>query len=515
MMLPLEGLKIITAHEMLRVEGMAYAEGASEQAFMENAGRAIAQAVIDFLEAHHLPKMVTLLVGKGNNGGDAYVAGAKLIESGVTVNAYHIYSLESCGPLCKAMYERFCSHGGTVHFVHDEKTFHFEPQGVILDGLVGTGFRGQSEGVLALAIESANRSNLPIIAIDIPSGVDGNTGNVATVAIDAEETIFLGSPKSGFFLRNGWDHVGKLRYVNFGLRENYLADAKAAAYLVNEEAISQILPPMTRTRHKYQAGYVVAIAGSPGMPGAAILASYAALRSGAGIVRLFHPCGMQAELNSAPYELIREEWDGKDSSRILEESKRAKALLVGPGMGRTKMAKGMLHTAITYLDLPTVLDADALFFLSEHPDWKLPTTTILTPHRREMDLLLGAPIPGKEEINYLELCQAFVEEKKVTVVLKGAPTFIFHPQTSPLCMTRGDPGMATAGTGDVLTGMIAAMLAQGLPARHAATVAVYLHAVAGETAAQELTSYCVTASDLFDFIPDAFHTVSICSLATL
>jgi NAD(P)H-hydrate epimerase len=354
-----------------------------------------------------------------------------------------------------------------------------------------------------VAIEAANRSGLPILAVDIPSGLNGTTGEVETVAIKATETIFLGLPKSGFFLKEGWDHVGALRYASFGLGEKYIAQARAAAFLLNEEALPRCLPPLKRTRHKYQAGYVLAVAGSPRMPGAALLASYAALRSGAGMVRLLHPRGMEAELSGAPFELIRQGWNGREMRTVTCEALKAKAMLVGPGIGRTRQAKRILQRLLEKITLPMVIDADALFFLAQHPGWKLPKGSVLTPHRGEMDLLLGRDL-NQENQTYQELCQAYVEEKKVTLVLKGAPTFIYHPGADPLIITRGDPGMATAGSGDVLTGMIAAMMAQGLDARSAAALAVYLHGISGEIASDLLTSYCMIASDLIDSLPEAF-----------
>ncbi len=497
----LEGLKIVTAQEMVRIEKMAYADGVSEQTFMENAGDAVAMAAEQFIHEHGLPKVVTLLVGKGNNGGDAFAAGAKLIEAGYQVAAVHIYPLDQCSSLCKKMHEKFRTLGGSVR-----KTCEFGSKGIILDGLVGTGFHGKADDLLALAIESAHRSKLPILAIDIPSGVNGTTGEVESVAIHATETIFLGLPKSGFFLKNGWDHVGKLRYASFGLGEKYIAQGKAFAFLLNEEAM--LLPPIKRTRHKYQAGYVIAIAGSPGMPGAALLASYAVLRAGAGIVRLFHPSGMEAELSGAPFEVIREGWDGKNLSPIKEEAKRAKAMLIGPGIGRTIKTEKMFKAVLSAVKLPMVIDADALYLLSKNPSWKLPPNSVLTPHRGEMELLLSSSKKGKGK-SEIEMCQGYAEEKKTTLVLKGAPTILFHPGTSPLVIGRGDPGMATAGSGDVLTGIIAAMIAQGLDSRQAAALGVYIHGLAGEHAASVLTSYGMTASDLIDFLPNVFKSLII------
>jgi hydroxyethylthiazole kinase-like uncharacterized protein yjeF len=503
----LDGLKVVTAREMARIEGMAYAEGSSEEDFMENAGAAVAQATIDFLEKHGLPKRVILLVGKGNNGGDAYVAGRKLLERGIKTTAFHIYALDQCGPLCKKMHEKFRAAGGPILHIHDESHFSFGTEGVILDGLVGTGFRGQAEDVLALAIRKANQSELPILAIDIPSGVNGTTGEVGTVAIQAKETIFLGLPKLGFFLKQGWDHVGNLKYATFGLGEKYIAEAKADAFLFNEQDAHHFLPPIKRTRHKYQAGYVLSIAGSPGMPGAALLASFAALKAGAGIVRLFHPEGMEAELSGAPFELIRQGWNGRDWKLIKKEISRAKAMLMGPGIGRTPAAKKMLQQALQTIPLPMVIDADALFFLAEHPSWVLPAESILTPHHGEMELLLSSYKSKMRKAEGLDAYQAYSESKNTTVVLKGAPTWIFHPHTIPLVLTRGDPGMATAGSGDVLTGIIAGMMAQGLDARTAAALSVYLHGYSGEMAADDLTSYCLTASDLIDFLPYAFRHI--------
>lgn len=488
----LEGLAVITALEMALLEKRACERGASSLEFMQNAGRQIAAATMDFIDTHGLDRVVTLLIGKGNNGGDAYMAGAELLKRGFIVKAFPLYPLESCSLLCQQMHLYFVNAGG-------ENTLLLE--GVILDGLVGTGFEGKAEGPLLGAIELANSSGLPILSIDIPSGVNGNTGQVETAAIQAIQTLCLGLPKSGLFLNQGWDHVGEILYLDFGLGSAIEELAEPVAYLLNEDTLSGCFPRFKKTRHKYEAGYVLAVAGSSGMPGAAILSTYAALRSGAGIVRLFHPPGMEAALAQAPYELIREMWDGSDLKSILTESKRAKVLLLGPGMGRSEAAKRKVKKLLAKLPMPCVIDADALFFLSQNPSWQVPQGSVLTPHRGEMTLLLSRE---NDSGSFEKRCQAYSDKKQVTLVLKGAPTWIFHPGSTPLISVRGDPGMATAGSGDVLTGMIAAFLAQGLQPRTAAALGVHLHGVAGEIAAVELTSYCLTASDLIVYLPEAF-----------
>ncbi len=498
----LKALKVVTAQEMARIESLAYADGVSEEQFMEGAGLSIAKRTAEFIEDGQREKKVALIAGKGNNGGDAFAAGCALLDLSYAVTAWHLFPPNACSALCQKMRARFEKKGGIVHTVSNTASIHFE--GVILEGLVGTGFRGKAEGILAGAIECVNAARLPVLAIDIPAGVNGSSGEVGSVAIHATQTFFLEFPKLGFFQNDGWNYVGKLISAHFGLDKRYKAKASPSAYLFDTASLA--LPPMQRTRHKYQAGYVLAFAGSKHMPGAAILSSYGALRGGCGIVRLFHPPRMEAELSNAPYELIKEAWTTQWVSRLREEAKRAKSVLIGPGMGCTASAKQMIKTVLKETALPTVIDADALYFIAHNPAWKLPADSILTPHQGEMQALLST-----YETKKGDKVQAFVEAKKITLVLKGAPTFIYHPGSLPVIIGHGDPGMATAGSGDVLTGVLAAMLAQGLDPKTAACVAVTLHAIAGEIAAGFLTSYSMTASDILHFLPMAFSRfTSIC-----
>ncbi len=460
-----------------------------------------AAAVEEYLVTPSSAGTVYLLIGKGNNGGDAFVAGEILLKKGFSVIAYHLHPLEECSRLSQIMGDSFQVAGGQTKHIQEVPSFD---KGIILDGLVGTGFKGAAKGHLAEVIEAVNACELPTFAIDIPSGLNGNTGEVESVAIEAYRTIYLGLPKIGFFIEKGWDHVGKLIHVDFGMPERFVEEANPIAYLISEKRAAKGLPKMERSRHKYQAGYVLAVAGSPGMPGAALMACWAALKMGAGIVRLFYPEGMKEELTSSPYELIKEEWDLKDDARFFEEAKRAKALIFGPGIGRLPEMEEAMKTILAKTTLPTVIDADALYFLAQNKEMSLPEKTILTPHHQEMERILDAPPT-------FDNCIAYA--KDVTVVLKGAPTVIFHPHTKPLIITRGDPGMATAGTGDVLTGMIAALLAQGVPMRDSASLGVLLHALSGEIAAQEETSYGVLATDLIQYLPDAIEVLQTMNLS--
>jgi ADP-dependent NAD(P)H-hydrate dehydratase / NAD(P)H-hydrate epimerase len=495
-------MKIVSSHQMAELEASAYRAGASESDFMEEAGSGIALLVQDYLEINNLNHQVLLLCGKGNNAGDAYVAGIYLLNLEYIVFALQIEPIEICTPLCKQNYERFIHEGGRLVSSFSECT----SAAIILDGIFGTGFRGNIDSKYAAIIELANQSRLPIIAVDIPSGLNGETGKVEKSAIIATATAFLGLPKTGFFLLDGWNHVGKLHYVDFGLSQEFIAACPSDLIMLSADILMPLLPPIKRSRHKYEAGYVIGLAGSSGMPGAAILASTAALRGGAGIVRLFHPEGMQAELASSPSELIREAYSyNQDFDHIIESMNRASATFIGPGIGKTSEVRQMLRKILPRLQKPCVIDADALTILAEEENYILPEHSIMTPHMGEMMRLLKMPSHHSLiTLDFLKICKKFAEDKKIILILKGAPTFILSSSNIIYVNPSGDPGMATAGSGDVLTGFVASLLAQQISPLNAAMLAVFLHGIAGEVAAEDLTSYCLNASDLIFHFPEAF-----------
>jgi NAD(P)H-hydrate epimerase len=494
-------MKVLSAEEMARIEQVAYQKGASEEEFMEAAGRGIAKAVEAFAFRHRLDWVITLLCGKGNNAGDTYVAGRMLRSSGFHVQAIQLAHFDSCSSLCRRHMAQFEEEGGEIIRVSSPSEITFPDRGLILDGVFGTGFRGTPQGLFAAGIEKANASDLPIIAVDTPSGINGSTGEVATPAIHASATVALGFPKTGLFITEGWNHVGEFTCVNFGIDPKIGASATAQFELATEEEICTLLPPLVRNRHKYEAGYVVGWAGSPLMPGAAILAGTSALRSGAGIVRIVHAPGVQLHQCGAPPELLDQSIESIDSSLW----ERAKALFAGPGIGVNSSSTTLLKELLQKSDRPLVLDADALTILAQEK-LTFPKETILTPHHGEMQRLLNSQVlnsnvSGK---HLLEATHKFSKQYSCVVLLKGSPTFLFSPQLFPTIIARGDPGMATAGSGDVLTGVVAALLAQGLQAHHAALLGAMVHAIAGELAAQKLSSYAMSASDIMNELPNAF-----------
>ncbi len=446
---------------------------------------------------------MVLLCGKGNNGGDAYVAGVFLLEKGYSVTAYQIAPIHDASPLCQKNHSRFQKKGGVAHEVNQTEEIKLPEQGLILDALFGTGFHGIVKEPYASVITLANNSRLPILAIDIPSGLNGITGVVEGPAIFAKETFFLGLPKTGFFLQDGWNHTGKLRFVDFGLPHSYIEESEADLLMLSPTMMRPKLPSIVNSRHKYQAGYVVGLAGSPGMPGAALLSSSATLRAGAGIIKLLYPVGMEAELSTSPYELIKVAYRKDETSKIIDLLNQASAVFIGPGLGRSGEVRKQLKTVLEALTVPCVLDADALTIIGEEK-LPLPKQAILTPHAGEMIRLMDRCSSQPHSEDFLKSCQRYSQEKRVTVVLKGGPTVIFHPDESIRVNPHGDPGMATAGSGDVLTGIIAAFLAQGLSPHEAASLGVFIHGVSGEFAAEAKTSYSLIASDIIDYLPKAF-----------
>jgi NAD(P)H-hydrate epimerase len=467
----MEGIKVVSAEEMARIE-----RGGDQESYMAEAGRKVAELVMLYVEEHRLPKQATLLVGKGNNGGDAYAAGLRLLDEGYKVHAYSLYEEVSA-----------LNHKFRDNFRKKRGRFESRLEGLIIDGLLGTGLKGKVEKKMANLIEKANSSGLPIISIDIPSGLHGTSGEAMGIAIMANATVSLGLPKIGYFTHHGWNYIGKLHLADFGLPKEAVAEAEAMAYLPKKLE----LPLIVRDRNKYQAGFVVGYAGSKTYSGAPKMAGLASLRAGAGIVRIFHP----EEIGPSPFELICNHWSEKEWKESL---KKAHSVFIGPGLGP---AKEWLAAYLKEIKQPCVIDADALMHNLIYPK-----QAILTPHRGEVLRLLGLKRAPREEELFAKITR-FCIKMKVYVVLKGAPTFIFGPKHKPVIVARGDPGMATAGSGDILTGMIAALLAQGCGPYEAAILGATLHAIGGEIAAKKKSSYCMIASDIIESIPAAFQVL--------
>lgn len=494
-------MKVVTATEMALLEQEAFKEGASPDLFMQNAAGGIAAAISDYMRSVSAQKRITLIAGKGNNAGDGFSAAIILMTRGFKVEAFQLYPIEECTPLCQKYAKKFQESGGVIHFIKGSDEFILPLNGIILDGVFGTGFKNEPSEFICDVFNKINEVKVPVFSIDIPSGLEGDSGYVKKAAVKADFTIFLGLPKKGFFIRDGWNYVGHLVHVDFGLDPKFIEKSHFEFEMLTLREVSCLVPEIKRSRHKYQSGFVIGISGCKEMMGASILSGMGALKSGAGIVKLIH---LEDEFtNSSVYpELIHKTFKCKQLDEILLFIEKANALYIGPGIGLDLKVEKFLIEFFKTIDKTCVIDADALTLIAQNKI-ELPKKAILTPHTGEAKRLLNIQDDDIEVL--LKASQSYVDEKDVILVLKGAPTFIFSKNQQPFVNITGDPGMATAGSGDVLTGMMAALCStQDADPLSCAKLAVFLHGKAGEFAAAKNTSFALTATDILKSIHKAW-----------
>jgi NAD(P)H-hydrate epimerase len=431
---------LYTADEMRAAE-----QGHDVEAMMEQAGRAVADAV---LARYPEARRIAAVCGKGANGGDGKIALRLLAESGLETS----------------------------------EQLDGDPD-VVIDALFGTGFRGEPRGDAAAVIERINAAGVPVVAVDIPSGVDASTGEVPGDAVRAELTVTMHGRKVGLVVAPGRFHAGDVEVADIGLEQ---ADMKHR--LVTEE-ILRLVPRRSAGDTKYSAGSVLVVGGSPGMTGAVCLAAEAAFRADAGYVAVAVPKASLPVIETLLVEAVK-----APRERVDELAERATAFAVGPGLGRGDEERSLARRLLADLALPAVVDADALYEL-EAADW--PGPRVLTPHAGELGHLLDEDSSWVDD-HRLEAVQRAVDRYSCVVLLKGPGTLVAAPGVGVLVCDAGTPALATAGTGDVLTGVITAFLAKGMDARLAAAAGAFAHGRAAELAPHQV---CLIASDVIDSLP--------------
>lgn len=493
---------VVSPDEMRKLEALAEAQGVGQEALMEEAGKKIEEIVYSFIVHHKLSEKAFILAGKGNNGGDAYVVARLLLQRGFFVQVLQVHPLDSSS-LVRKQRRKYEARGGKV-FELAENKWTYPHEGVIVDGIFGTGFHGSLDPATKKVIDDVNLLRLPKIAIDIPSGLNGLTGEIFDSAVCCDVTCAIEFPKLGFFFDQGWNSVGKVELCPIGLSQ-YKQNPPPMHY-IEESDVSRLLPKIVRCRHKYEAGHVVGLAGSLGMSGASLMASWAALRIGAGIVHLLYPKDLAFEFTMPPLEVVKIPFRDEEEDAVTSWITKARSCFVGPGLGSSLSAIKVLEKQWPHFKDKCVLDADALNFIAKHYGDKvfgpLPLA-VLTPHIGEMKRLLGSTSSDVVSYSFVQECQKFVEKNTTNLVLKGGPTFLLTSNTTPIVMPRGDPGMATAGSGDVLTGIIAGLMAQKLSPTDAMKLGTYVHGLAGEIAAHEETSYSMMATSIIQYLPSA------------
>lgn len=481
-------------------------------ALMETAGRACARAARSIVNPDD--GEVLIFCGPGNNGGDGYVI-ARLLA----MNGYRIRVISAGSPRPKSDAEKQerllrrldgqrVSITSSADFLRDG--LRSRPS-LCIDALLGTGITRDLDGEISELVDSINEIGAPVLSIDIPTGLHSDTGQIPGRCVRATWTVTMAAIKTGHLIGEGPSTIGRLHVAEIGIPQDLLEDAAGngeSAFALTDHAIRAWLPRRAPDAHKYSAGFVLVIAGGPGMAGAAIMASRAAARAGAGYVACATPASVQAIVSSnvpAGTSIAMPESDGGiEVSRALEalseKMDRADALVIGPGLGRSRSAQSFVRTVLQKWDGKAVIDADALVALADVSLNAFPHRSgwLMTPHAGEFKTMTGL-LPAAHD--RIPAAMKFARDQGVTLLLKGVPSIITTPNAPALIATTGHESLATAGTGDVLSGMSGAFLARGLSPDHAGACGLHIGGLAAREFAKTHDASGMIATDLPDIIP--------------
>ena len=472
---------------------------------MERASRALARAMSERWSAE---TPFTVFAGPGNNGGDALAVSRLLAERGCRVEVYLFNTKGTLSPDCETNKERLA---GVAGIDFHEITTQFVPpvltaEHVVVDGLFGSGLNKPLSGGFAAVVKYINTSPATVVAIDVPSGLMGedNTYNIQANIIRADLTLSLQLPKLAFLFAENAPFVGEWQLLDIGLSEEAIEEKETDFALTEHEDVASMLKPRGKFAHKGNFGRALLIAGSQGMAGASVLAARACLRSGVGLLTVHIPfCNNFIVQTSVPEAMTEIDINDVRFS-CATDTDDYQAVGIGPGLGKAGDTEAALLEQIESCQTPMVVDADALNLLGEHRSYigRLPKGSILTPHPKELERLVG-----KCQNSYERLTKAreLARSTGVHILLKGAYSVIIAPSGKCWFNPTGNPGMATGGSGDVLTGVVLALLAQGFDAETAARMAAYVHGLAGDIACKKHGIMGMTAGDIVTCLPPAWR----------
>lgn len=478
--------RLYTAEEMRAAEGTY---GGPTIELMERAGVAAADAV---LRRYPDADRVSVWCGGGNNGGDGLVVARQLAAAGRRVEVRLLVDPTRLRGDAETNFERARERG--LRFVEEPG-----PADLVVDALFGTGFTGAPRKGAEEAIETINASGSPVVAVDVPSGVDASTGEVGGAAVRADATVTFHGPKVGLAVAPGRFLAGEIEVADIGID-----GVETACRRVLGE-ILELVPRRGAGDNKYSAGTVLVVGGSSGLTGAPCLAAEAAMRAGAGYVFVAHPASIGPVVELRLLEAVKRSFtddgsghfDPAAAGSIVQLAQRAGAVAIGPGLGRTDGTRELVRILLERIDRPVVVDADGLWALAGHLDWVFArqSPTVLTPHSGELGRLLGKE-SSRIDARRLDAAEAGAAETGAVLLLKGADTIVAAPGRGALVCDLGNPGLATAGSGDVLTGVVGAFLAKGLEPQLAAAAAAAAQGVAAGLAAAEAGMAGMIASDV-------------------
>ena len=470
--------------------------------------RAAGQLLKWYIQRFERSRRIFIFVGPGNNGGDG-LSLARLLESNrYEPEVIYVEFTERTSEDWKSNLQRLIDETKVkIRYLKD--TDHFpgiSSSDIIIDAIFGYGLNRPAEGLVGEVVKSINQTEAVVISIDIPSGMfsEDNTGNNYDKIVHADYTLCFQFPKLSFLFAENAEYLGELTVLPIGLSENAIRNTISPYFLSEKASIASLLKKRKKFDHKGIYGHGLLISGSYGKTGAAVLGAGAALRSGIGLITCHVPSsGVLIIQCSLPEAMVDSDVNEKHFSNV-GNTDAYSAVGIGPGIGTDPDSQKALYKFLTDCKRPLVIDADALNILSLNKEWLalIPEEAILTPHPKEFER-----IAGKTENSYLRLQRQikFSSDHNCIVVLKGAHTSITTPDGNVFFNSTGNPGMATAGSGDVLTGILLSLLSQGYTPENAAVLGVFLHGLAGDIAAEELCYESIIASDIIKYLSDAFN----------
>jgi hydroxyethylthiazole kinase-like uncharacterized protein yjeF len=509
-------VRVLNSAQMREADRRTIEEiGIPSVVLMENAGRQVV-AAIEAVHSDLLERQVAVLCGRGNNGGDGFVVARTLAQRGVDVSVFVIGQVSDIRGDARTNLEILGRLGLTVVEVADSQAWelHFSEIRdctLIVDAIFGTGLNAPLSGLMETVVADVNGSGIPVVAVDVPSGLSADSHDSIGPSIEAGMTVTLGAPKLCLVLPPAETSAGDIVIADIGIpSEVFDALDNPRVDLLTRGSMRELITPRSVDTHKGDYGRVLIVAGSRGKTGAAHLAAVGALRSGAGLVTIATPAGCQAVVASlgAEYmtESINETREGLDPESVDSTLDLARDVVaIGPGLGQATSTKQFIRALVDRATMPLVIDADGLNAFTDDPDrlaGREGRDIIITPHAGEMARLVGMST-DEVQASRLEIAKNFAAAHHVYVVLKGHRTLVATPDEKVFINPTGNAGMATGGTGDVLTGMIAAWLAQLLDAEAACKLAVYLHGLAGDLAEADEGEVAMTSVDLAGHLGDA------------
>ena len=474
---------------------------------MERAARTLTNAIMN--KFGERGNFFAIFAGPGNNGGDALAIARMLKIAGEKTEVWLINPKNKLSPDCKQNLKRLKNINTHIHICNNNFTPPQLPKNsIIIDGIFGSGLNKPAEGIFAETIRFINNSHAKRVAIDIPSGLHGEINNKSDAdnIIQADTTLTLQFPKISFFMPKNDIFVGEWHILNIGLSSRAIEEQPSNLHYTERDEIAAMIHTRKKFSHKGNYGHALLIAGSCGMAGAAILAAKATLRSGVGLLSVCTPRCNNTILQTSVPEAMTLPGNGENHLLKPPATERYTAAAIGPGLGTAEDTEKALLQLIDTCNIPMILDADALNIISKHPETleQLPANSIITPHPGEFARLTGG-IKKREE--QLETATKLAQKCNICIILKGAYTAVCAPDGNIYFNSTGNPGMATGGSGDTLTGIALALLARGYNATTAARIATYIHGLAGDIAAEKYGKTALTAGDIIDTLPSAWKTI--------